>query len=109
MSWKLVHHAGCDEISAPLLKYVSAAIIELLVYLCNMSLDQGIFPKELKLANVIPLYKAEDPALFNNHRPVSLLCILSKIFEKVMHSQLIEYLELHRVLLNNQFGFRKLH
>ena len=98
-----------DEISAPLLKYVSAAIIEPLVFLCNMSLDQGIFPKELKLANVIQIYKAEDPALFNNYMPVSLLCILSKIFEKVMYSRLIEYLELHRVLINNQFGFRKLH
>ena len=74
-----------------------------------MSLDQGIFPKGLKLANVIPLYKAEDPAIFNNYRPVSLLCILSKIFEKVMYSRLIEYLQLHRVLINNQFGFRKLH
>ena len=100
---------GYDEISAPLLKYVSAAIIEPLVYLCNISLDQGIFPKELKLANVIPLYKAEDPALFNNYRPVSLLCIFSKIFEKVMYPRLIEYLELHRVLIDNQFGFRKLH
>ena len=101
--------SGCDEISASLLKYVSAAIIELLVYLCNMSLDQGIFPKELKLANVIPLYKAADPALFDNYRPVSLLCISSKTFKKVMYSRLTEYLELHRVLINNQFGFRKLH
>ena len=74
---------GYDTISAPLLKYVSHAIIEPLVYLCNISLVQGICPNELEQANVIPLYKAEDPALFNNYRPVSSLCILSKVFEKV--------------------------
>ena len=44
MSWKLVHQG--------MMKYLH------LYYLCNMSLDQGIFPKELKLANIIPLYKA---------------------------------------------------
>ena len=67
---------GYDKVSAPLLLYVWHAIIEPLVYLCNISLVQGIFPKELEQANVIPLYKAEDPALFNDYRPVSLLCIL---------------------------------
>ena len=72
---------GYDEISAPLLKHVSAAIIEPLVYLCNMSLDQGIFPKELKLANVMPLHKAEDPALFNNYKPVITVHFIQDIRE----------------------------
>ena len=43
-----------------------------------------IFPDELKIANVIPLYKVDDRMSFNNDRPVSLLCILSKVFEAVM-------------------------
>ena len=47
-----------------------------------MSLSQGIFPEQLKIANVIPLYKNDDSMLFNNYRPVSILCVFSKIFEK---------------------------
>ena len=47
--------------------------------------------------------------VFNNYRPVSLLCILSKVFEKVMYSRLYSFLERNKILLNNQVGFRKHH
>ena len=52
--------AGYDEINACLLKLVSPFIAEPLMYLCNQSLSEGLFPTELKLANGIPLYKSED-------------------------------------------------
>ena len=57
---------GYDEISASLLKLISPSIVEPLVYLCNQSLQEGIFLTELKIANVIPLYKADDSFVFNN-------------------------------------------
>ena len=101
--------AGYDEISASLLKLISPFIVEPLVYLYNQSLQEGIFPTELKIANVIPLYKSDDSFVFNNYRPVSLLCVLSKIFEKVMYNRLLEFLESYKILTNSQFGFRKLH
>ena len=44
---------------------------------------------------------------FNNYRPVSLLCILSKVFEKVMYARLISFLEVNKILIQHQFGFRK--
>ena len=47
--------------------------------------------------------------LFNNYRPVSLLCVLSKVFEKVMYTRLLDFLELRNILIKNQFGFRKFH
>ena len=100
---------GYDEINASVLKLVSCHVVVPLVYLCNLSIDQGIFPKELKLANVLPLYKTDDPFLFNNYRPVSVLSILSKVFEQIMYSRLMEYLETYKSLINNQFGFRKYH
>ena len=61
------------------------------MYILNLSLSEGLFPDELKIANVVPIYKADDSIQFNNYRPVSLLCILSKVFEKVMYTRLSSF------------------
>ena len=95
-----------DTMSCIDFKTVSSSIINPLAYLCNLSFDQGVFPRELKLANMIPLYKTYDPYSFNNYWPVSLLCILSKFFEGIMHNRLVEYLEMLNTLNNKQFGFK---
>ena len=80
-----------------------------LVHICNLSQQQGIFPDELKIANVLSLFKACDPFVFNNYRPVSSLCVSSKVYEKVMYNRLIAFLDNFDILFENQFGFRKLH
>ena len=100
---------GWDDITASLLKMSIEYLRDPLCYLCNRSLQEGIFPSQLKIANVLPLFKAEDPLQFNNYRPVSLLCILSKVFEKIMYSRLHEFLEKLDILYEYQFGFRKKH
>ena len=100
---------GCDDITAFVLKDTRQSINIPVCYLCNLSLSEGVFPNELKLANVSPLFKSGDPMLFNNYRPVSLLCVLSKVFEKVMYTRLLDFLELRNILIKNQFGFRKFH
>ena len=76
-------------------------------YICNLSIVQGVFPEELKTANVLSLYKADEPMLFNNHRPVSLLTVLSKVFEKIMYNRLLNFLDTYNILFKNQFGSRK--
>ena len=102
--------AGHYDITASSLKPVSVAINQLPAYLCYLSFTQGIFLQQLKLANVLPLYKkADDSYSFNNYRPLSLLCVLSKVFEKVMHDRLLEFLENHKLLFTGQFGCRRLH
>ena len=101
--------AGYDGLSSSLLKMVGSLIVNPLAYICNLSLKQGVFPTELKIANVLPLYKSDDPFCFNNYRPVSLLCVLSKVFEKVMYNRLLDFLEDQKFFVNEQFGFRKLH
>ena len=73
--------AGYDGLSSSLLKWW-VLIVNPLVYIYNLSLKQGVFPTELKIANVLPLYKSDDPFCFNNYRPVSLLFVLSKVFKK---------------------------
>ena len=100
---------GHDEIRASTLKSVSPYIVEPLAYICNLSISQGVFPSKLKIANVLPLYKADDPFLFNNYRPVSLLNVLSKVFERIMYNRVSEFLETLKILVNFQFGFRKWH
>ena len=111
---KIVHSLkngapGYDGVPSQILKDTINTIIEPLCFLCNHSLEQGVFPSELKLANVLPLFKSGDSMLFNNYRPVSLLCTLSKVFEKVMYSRLHSFLQEQNILINNQFGFRRLH
>ena len=100
---------GYDDVTAQILKSCVLKVQQPLSYLCNRSLTEGIFPREMKIANVLPLYKSGDPMLFNNYRPVSLLCILSKVFEKVTYSRLLNFLNHYKVLISNQFGFRKSH
>ena len=97
--------AGYDEINACLLKLVSPFIAEPLMYLCNQSLSEGLFPT--KLANVIHLYKSDDSLVCNNYRPVSISCVISKVFEKVMYNRLLEFLQTYKIFTNSQFGIRK--
>ena len=101
--------AGYDEINKDILDISLPFIQGTLLYLLNQSLLQGIFPDELKIANVTPIFKADDSAKFNNYRPVSVLSTLSKIFERVMYNRLIDFLETHKILYEKQFGFRKQH
>ena len=85
--------------------------------ICVIRLTEGLFPKELKLANVIPLYKSDDSFVFNNCRPVSLLYIISKVFEKDVCNRLLEFLETYKILILildseitfNLYGFNDSH
>ena len=100
---------GYDEIKTEPLRKALPHFISPLNYICNISLEQGVFPDEMKIANVIPLYKKEDSMVFSNYRPVSLLCSLSKVFEKIMYNRLVSFLEKYKILYKYQFGFRKHH
>ena len=80
-------------------------IIDLpLSYIINNSFCTGVFPDMLKYARVTPLYKGGEKCEANNYRPASILPIFDKIFEKVMHKQLMEFLEKHKILTKNQYG-----
>ena len=51
----------------------------------------GIFPEQLKIAKVIPIYKKDDDTIFSNYRPISILPAISKIIEKVIYGQMYCY------------------
>ena len=98
---------GIDCITASALKHVVDLIASPLTHICQLSLTQGHFPSELKLAKIVPLYKSNDPSAFNNYRPISLLSVFSKILEKIMFERLYDYLVTLKILYEYQFGFQK--
>lgn len=67
---------------------------------------EGVVPDLLKIAKVIPVFKSGDEKVIMNYRPISILPVFSKIFEKVVFNRLQNYLDKNNILHHNQFGFR---
>ena len=101
--------SGHDGLSSIMLKDIAISISPILTCIINQSLCTGIFPESLKVAKIIPIYKKENQHITDNYRPVSLLPILSKIFEKVVFIQVYDYFTKNDLLYKSQYGFRKLH
>ena len=68
-----------------------------------------MFPNELKIAKVIPLFKGGESKYLINYRPVSVLPVFSKVLEMLMYDRIMEFVKENDVLYNMQFGFRKGH
>ena len=73
------------------------------------SLKSGVFPSELKLARVVPIFKSGDPSLLTNYRPISVLSFFSKIFEKIVYNLVFDFLSDNEILYDYQFRFRSKH
>ncbi len=101
--------AGPDLISAKLLLDGVAMVVPILCHLFNVSLQAGVFPSDLKIAKVIPIFKKGAHSELGNYRPISLLKIVSKIFEHIVAERLNSFLKKYNVLYEYQFGFRAKH
>ena len=100
---------GHDGISSILLKHIADIVAPILAKTINQSLLTGIFPNSLKIAKISPIFKKENPHVADNYRPISLLPIISKIFEKVVFLQVYDYFVENKLLYDSQYGFRKMH
>ena len=100
---------GHDGISACLLRSISPVIINKLCETVNMSISSGKFPAIWKKALVKPLHKSGPTDLVNNYRPISILCVASKLLEFHVHKCLYRYICDKDILCSNQSGFRKYH
>ena len=85
------------------------SLCKTLTYLINLILQTGIIPKEWKQAKVIPVHKSGKRDNLNNYRPISVLPVLSKIMERAVQIQLVDFLNENSVLSQFQSGFRKKH
>ena len=103
--------SGSNNISNILLKTIAPYTIKPIYKLLNRSLRSGTVPKAFKIAKVIPIYKGKDSGSqheYGNYRPISLLQSLSKVLEKVVDSQVRNFLNYRDILYSKQFGFRGL-
>ena len=67
---------------------------------------KGIFPDDLKLAKVTPIYKADNSSNISTYRPISMLPCFSKMLERIMYNCLQKYLKNQNILYDKQFGFQ---
>ena len=75
----------------------------------NNFIISGTFPALLKVGKITPVYKKGDPQLLDNYRPVSVIPIFGKVFEKIIYCRLYSFLSSNKVIYNQQFGFSKQH
>ena len=81
--------------------------VEPLTKLINSAIDTGEFPDLLKSAYVIPVHKGGDTEICGNYRPISILPVFSKVYERAIYNQIASHLEVNSLLSPNQYGFRK--
>ena len=104
---KIFKSSGIDNISARVLKDALLILNSQMLYLINLAIRLSCFPDDWKKGTVIPLPKVNNPTKVGDLRPITLLPIPSKIIEKIVYSQLMNFLENNKYMNDNQYGFRK--
>lgn len=98
---------GYDGISVKIVKDVAAIIALPLCYIFNLSTVCGVFPNKLKTSIVKPIFKTGDKNNIDNYRPVAILTVFSKIYEKIIYQCVYTFFEKHNLFAPCQYGFRK--
>ena len=97
---------GHDEINIRMLKIYGDSICRLLSIIFKTCLRTGIFPLEWKKANIVPIHKKGDKRAVINYRPVSLLPICGKIFQRLLYNEMLNIFLENDLISQNQSGFR---
>ena len=97
---------GHDKISIRMLKLSDKAICKPLHMIFTSCLETGVFPIHWKKANVVPIHKKESKQLVKSYRPVSLLPICSKVFERLIYNEVYPYLIDNNLISSHQSGFK---
>jgi len=100
---------GLDKLPAKMLKIAANTIAPSLAYIFNLSLTTGIYIDDWKNARVTPIFKSENRRLCENYRPISILPIVSKVFEREVFKQVYTFLTDNNLLSKFQSGFRPKH
>ena len=98
---------GIDDLSGIFLKAGDSLLATPVTQLCNLSISSGRFPDTCKIAKLKPLFKKGSKTDPRNYRPISLLALMSKELERIVHEQTIDFLDKHNILCKFQSGFGK--
>ncbi len=101
--------SGVDDISSYFLKLALPLIENSLGLMFNKSVETSRFPDLWKVARVTPIFKGGEKTEKSNYRPISVLPVISKLFEKLVFDQLYQYMMENDLFSHNQSGFRRLH
>ena len=100
---------GLDDLSPRLLKAAASVIAGPVSGIMNMSNRSGVVPAKWKQSRVTPIFKDGNRFETSNYRPISVIPAIMKIFERLIHNQLYEYLQVNNIMSQNQSGFRPGH
>ena len=98
---------GRNGIPAKYIKMSASVIASVLTNIFNARISTGYFPKVLKTAKVVPIFKKSERELYSNYRPISILNPFAKLFEKCLLDQLNNYFVSNNLISPNQYGFKK--
>ena len=106
-SFKPKHSNDNNDLSMYVISKVIKSIVRPLAHIFNVSFLSGLFPDDMKISKIIPLFKNGKKTEFNNYRPISILPQFSKIVEKLFSLRLDSFLAKSNILSDCQYGFRK--
>ena len=95
------------DISPALIKENAEVFSQQLSCLYNMSIIETIFPSLLKVGRITPVHKSGSVVVVDNYRPISVLPIISKVFERLTLDRMMSFITTHDIFSPSQFGFRK--
>ena len=98
---------GLNSCPVKILKSAGQLLSKPLASIMNKSSESGIYPSKLKVAEVVPVYKNEEELDPYNCKPISLLSIFNRIFEKLMYNRLKSFLDKCNLFYHCQYGFRE--
>ena len=98
--------SGIDNINCNIVLDFFEELKTPLFYICRASLTEGVFPDEMKIAKVSPIFKGGNNLQAENYRPIAILPVFSKILEKLIYNQVYNYFVENKLLFPKQFGFQ---
>ena len=99
---------GVHDIPNRVLKDNVDVTVPFLTEISNCSLLSKMFPNDLKTGKVAPVFKSGDRDNLNNYRPITVLPTVARVFEKLIYQELYQFLDKHKILRKQQYGFRSL-
>ena len=98
-----------DNISPKLIRECEDLFLVPLRNIFNKSLSSGLFPDDWKCTRVTPLFKQGERTDVNNYRPICVISVIAKVFERIVYDQLYSCLANEEIITHQQSGFRSLH